>query len=72
MRAILIGGGMVAPTHLAALRDNTAGVILASVMGRDPARTARFSQQASDLLGHPVVTATDVTGHDLAIVITPR
>ena len=76
MNALLIGMGMVAQTHLLALRDNGAGVQLGGVVGRDPARTRAFADQAADLLGYPVDTHTDIdagiaTKPDVAILITP-
>ncbi len=76
MNALLIGMGMVAQTHLLALRDNGAGVRLGGVLGRDLARTRAFADQAADLLGYPVdahkdIDAATATKPDLAILITP-
>ena len=68
MKALLIGTGMVAPTHVAALRD--AGVTLDTVMGRDPGRTAAFADTHG---GTPVTHIDDALARvpDLAIVTTP-
>ena len=50
MKVALIGLGMVAETHLAALRD-AEGVSLAGVMRREPSRAQAFAARASGLLG---------------------
>jgi UDP-N-acetyl-2-amino-2-deoxyglucuronate dehydrogenase len=76
MQVLLIGMGMVAQTHLLALRDNTAGARLKGVLGRDPDRTAAFCANASDVLGHAVQPFSDITEAlaaqpDMAILITP-
>ena len=76
MKVVLIGAGMVAQTHVLALRDNDEAVRLAGVLGRDQARTAAFCAQASDTVGHPVVAFRDMkqaiaTRPDMAILITP-
>ncbi len=60
MKAVLIGLGMVADTHLAALRDNRAGVTLKGVLARDPARMAAFAEKAADQLGHAVTLYDNV------------
>ncbi|MCV3270275.1 Gfo/Idh/MocA family protein [Roseobacter sinensis] len=76
MKTVLIGLGMVADTHLAAIRD-AAGIELAAVMGRDPARAAAFSAKAAAELGYPVPVcraikeiAADET-IDFAVIATP-
>ena len=76
MNVLLIGSGMVAQTHILALRDNGAGVRLGAVLGRDAARTRAFCDEASATLGHPVQDCTDLgvalqTRPDFALVITP-
>ncbi|WP_108838351.1 Gfo/Idh/MocA family protein [Tateyamaria sp. Alg231-49] len=76
MDVLLIGAGMVAQTHVLALRDNQAGLRLAGVLGRDPVRTKAFCAQAGDTVGHAVPAFTDVgealsTPPDMAILITP-
>ncbi|MEM9271084.1 MAG: Gfo/Idh/MocA family oxidoreductase, partial [Pseudomonadota bacterium] len=75
MRLALIGTGMVADTHVAAIRD--AGLTLACVMGQNPARTQNFAQKAQAALGYPIATTTDlaeITGDptlDFVIIATP-
>lgn len=76
MNILMIGMGMVAQTHVMALRDNTAGARLSAVLGRDPHRTAAFCEQASDTVGALVTPITDMTqalasAPDMAILITP-
>ena len=76
MDVLLIGAGMVAQTHVLALRDNKAGLRLAGVLGRDPQRTQAFCAQASETVGHPVPAHTDIAEvltnpPDMAILITP-
>ena len=76
MDVLLIGMGMVAQTHLHALRDNEAGLRLTSVLGRDPVRTAGFCAMASAVMGAPVTRFTDLSDAlqarpDVAILITP-
>lgn len=75
MDVALIGLGMVAGTHLAALRDNRQGLRLRGVMARDPARTAAFADRAAQDLGHPVQVYTDLETLtrevDFSILTTP-
>ncbi|MEM6374366.1 MAG: Gfo/Idh/MocA family oxidoreductase, partial [Pseudomonadota bacterium] len=76
MDAVLIGAGMVAQTHILALRDNTEGVRLRGVVGRDMFRTEAFCLQASAILGYPVAASADkanarAPAPDMAIQITP-
>lgn len=75
MDVALIGLGMVAGTHLAALRDNRQGLRLRGVMARDPARTAGFAERAAADLGYPVQVYTDLEKLarevDFAILTTP-
>lgn len=76
MNVLMIGMGMVAQTHLLALRDNAAGARLQSVLGRDNARVAAFCHAAEDVLGYAVSgfsTVSDAlaTDPDMAIVLTP-
>ena len=76
MQAVLIGLGMVADTHLAAIKD-AEGVSLLGVMGRSLEKAQAFAQKASTLLGYQVrtfETATQIKGSkrvDFAIVATP-
>ncbi|WP_147111665.1 Gfo/Idh/MocA family protein [Tateyamaria sp. syn59] len=76
MDVVMIGAGMVAQTHLLALRDNSAGARLVGVLGRDDARTADFCTNASETLGYGVAPLGDPeavasTGAEGAILITP-
>ncbi|WP_299146063.1 Gfo/Idh/MocA family oxidoreductase [uncultured Tateyamaria sp.] len=76
MNVLLIGMGMVAQTHVCALRDAGNGVRLSGVLGRDPDRTSAFCAAASETVGHPVSAFTDsaaalASGPDMAILITP-
>ncbi|WP_299744992.1 Gfo/Idh/MocA family oxidoreductase [uncultured Tateyamaria sp.] len=76
MNVLMIGAGMVAQTHILALRDNHAGARLTGVLGRNEARTVTFCTEASQLLGYRVAPYTDVQAAlaakpDMAIVITP-
>lgn len=76
MKVLLIGMGMVADTHVLALRDNVAGAHLVGVLGRDPERTAAFCKRAADTLDHSVVALIDIDAAlalspDMAILITP-
>ncbi|MEL6450378.1 MAG: Gfo/Idh/MocA family oxidoreductase [Pseudomonadota bacterium] len=76
MDVLLIGMGMVADTHVLALRDNGAGARLTAVLGRDPARTQAFCDRAAQVLGHPVAALTDprdalAKRPGMALVITP-
>lgn len=76
MKVLLIGMGMVARTHVLALRDNAAGARLSAVLGRDPARVAAFCDDAGGVLGYAVEPLSDLsnaleTRPDMAILITP-
>lgn len=76
MDVLLIGMGMVAQTHVMALRDNVAGARLTSVLGRDAARTQAFCDTARAITGHPVIALNDLEqalaySPDMAILITP-
>lgn len=76
MNVLMIGLGMVARTHVLALRDNQAGLRLGAVFGRDPVRVAAFCETAEEALGYPVAGVTNLaealaTGPDMALVLTP-
>ena len=76
MNVLLIGMGMVAQTHILALRDNAAGARLDAVLGRDPERTQAFCNAASTTLGYDVAPITDTAqalarSPDMALLITP-
>jgi len=72
----LIGTGMVAATHLAAIRDAQPPVRLAGVLARSDRSARAFAASASAQLGYEVgvydsiaaVAASDV---DFAIIVTP-
>lgn len=51
MKTVLIGLGMVADTHLAAIAHSDKGIRLAGVMGRDPDRARAFAAKAGKALG---------------------
>ncbi|MEX0311404.1 MAG: Gfo/Idh/MocA family protein [Tateyamaria sp.] len=76
MDILMIGAGMVAQTHLLAIRDNKKGARLMGVLGRDTERTAAFCASASQLTGSDIRPFTDIrsaidAGPDMALVITP-
>ena len=76
MNVLIIGMGMVAQTHLLALRDNAAGLRLGAVLGRDADRVAAFCETAQGVLGCPVQGYTSLgdalsSKPDMAIVLTP-
>mmetsp|Transcript_29731 Transcript_29731/g.59108 ORF Transcript_29731/g.59108 Transcript_29731/m.59108 type:complete len:346 (-) Transcript_29731:689-1726(-) len=76
MKVLMIGMGMVAQTHVMALRDNTCGLRLQGVLGRDPERTAAFCDATSETVGHAVkpfdaLADAVADGPDMAIVLTP-
>jgi predicted dehydrogenase len=76
MQVAMIGLGMVAETHLAALRDADS-VTLAGILGRDPSRTQAFAAHAADVLCHPVELFSDAESIassadiDFVILATP-
>lgn len=76
MKAALIGVGMVADTHLAAIRS-ASGIELHGVLARHGSTAQNFAAKAAETLGHPV-KAYDNIQHladdqaiDFAIVATP-
>ncbi|WP_375229708.1 Gfo/Idh/MocA family protein [Roseobacter sp. S98] len=76
MKAILIGLGMVADTHLLAVRDAQPAVTLSGAMGRDGDRTRAFAAKASEALGYTVPPLADTgdpafTEADFVILTTP-
>ncbi len=76
MKTVLIGLGMVADTHLAAIRD-APGIDLAGVMGRDAGRAAAFAEKASAKVGHAVPVRASIAevardrAVDFVILATP-
>ncbi|WP_299047289.1 Gfo/Idh/MocA family oxidoreductase [uncultured Tateyamaria sp.] len=76
MNVLMIGAGMVAQTHVLAVRDNREGARLVGVLGRDPVRTRAFCATASATLGYDVPAHTDRAAAldqkpDMALLITP-
>ncbi|WP_298841555.1 Gfo/Idh/MocA family oxidoreductase [uncultured Roseobacter sp.] len=76
MKVILIGLGMVAGTHLLAIRDAKPAVTLIGVVGRDPVRSKAFAEQASGTLGYAVPALADaddtaIDEADFIIIATP-
>ncbi|MEL6467317.1 MAG: Gfo/Idh/MocA family oxidoreductase [Pseudomonadota bacterium] len=76
MNVLMIGAGMVAQTHVLALRDNRAGARLMGVLGRDGDRLSSFCEAAAQTLGYEVEAFTDLevatrAGPDMALLITP-
>lgn len=77
MKTVLIGLGMVADTHLAAIRHATMHIELAGVMARDADRADAFAKKAALTLGYdvPVLTSVqDIAQNpdiDFAIIATP-
>lgn len=59
MNIALIGLGMVADTHLAAIRDGT-DLRLAGVLARDRGRSTVFARKAAEQLGYEVAVFDDV------------
>ena len=76
MKAVLIGLGMVADTHLAALHASQT-VDLHGVLGRRRETTEAYAEKASTLLGRDILTYESVAAVasdaevDFAIVATP-
>jgi predicted dehydrogenase len=76
MKAALVGVGMVADTHLAALKESKT-VDLCGVLGRSGAKANLFATRVAQTLGRPVhaYTAIEEVASDpqvdFAIVATP-
>lgn len=77
MKTVLIGLGMVADTHLAAIQHSTMKIELAGVMGRDPDRANVFANKATATLryGVPVITSVQEIAQnadvDFVVIATP-
>jgi predicted dehydrogenase len=73
----MIGLGMVARTHLLALRDASPPLRLAGVLSRNAARAEGFAREAGQLLGAPVRAYPDLAAVaaapevDIALILTP-
>ena len=76
MKVVLIGLGMVAETHLAAINE-ASGITLAGVLGRRAETTTEFARKAEQLLGYDVRALesvdeiADESAADFAILATP-
>lgn len=76
-RAVLIGAGMVARTHVAACADARDRVRLAGIVGRSPERAQALATEAATKTGHDVPLYASVAEAaadpeiDFAIVLTP-
>ncbi len=71
MNIALIGLGMVAGTHVTAIKSSEQGLILRGVFGRDPAKTARFAaEHATHAYGSVMEIAYDAV-IDFVILATP-
>src|SRR6056297_2102348 len=73
----VIGTGMVARTHLLAIRDARVPLRLISVQSRNPERARSFANEAEKALGHEVGVSQDLVEIggddrvDIALVLTP-
>jgi predicted dehydrogenase len=73
----MIGTGMVARTHLLAIRDVRLPARLVGVMARNPDRAARFAAEATETLSADVEVYPDIaticrdTRVDVVLVLTP-
>jgi len=73
----MIGTGMVARTHLLAIRDARVPLRLISVQSRNPERARSFANEAEKALGHEVGVSQDLAEIggdarvDIALVLTP-
>ena len=71
MNIALIGLGMVAGTHVAAIRSSDQGLTLAGVLGRDPDRTAAFAAKHRT---HAFTSVEDIAQNpaiDFVTIATP-
>ncbi|MGY3438372.1 MULTISPECIES: Gfo/Idh/MocA family protein [unclassified Marinovum] len=76
MNVALIGAGMVARTHVAAIAAGTA-VRLKTICSRSAGPAQKLADEAAKLTGHPVAVTTDLEAVvrddaiDIAIILTP-
>ena len=71
MNIVLIGLGMVAATHVTAIRSSDQGFKLRGVLGRDPVRTATFAKENGT---HAYASVAEIAGDleiDFVILATP-
>jgi predicted dehydrogenase len=77
MGVAMIGTGMVARTHLSAIRDADVPVRLVGVLSRSTDRAGRFAAEAAGELGAEVTVYSDVAAIcrddrvDIALILTP-
>lgn len=71
MNIALIGLGMVAGTHVAAIQASDRGLTLAGVLGRDPQKTACFAEAHGTRAFASLRDITDDQAIDFAIIATP-
>ncbi len=77
MNIALIGLGMVAGTHIAAIRHSEKDIRLAGVLGRNTDRTQAFAKACAEQMGHDVAAfetvqqIADDPAIDAVIVATP-
>jgi predicted dehydrogenase len=73
----MIGTGMVARTHLLAIRDARVPLRLVSVLSRSVERARGFADEATKVLGHEVGVSRDIASIagddriDIVLVLTP-
>ncbi len=73
----LIGAGMVAKTHVLAIRDADPPCRLVGLIGRSDVRAARFAEEAEQILGHTVEVFPDLAAVgadsrvDAGLIVTP-
>ncbi len=74
MRIVMFGTGMVADTHLSAIKDLKSQITLAGVLGRSKQKMTEFAHKASALLEYSVPALTqlpDPSEFDAAVILTP-
>ena len=71
MNIALIGLGMVADTHVAAIRTSAQNLNLSCVLGRDAGRTRAFADKTGARVADTVEEIAQDTSIDFAIIATP-
>ncbi|KIC47260.1 oxidoreductase [Ruegeria sp. ANG-S4] len=71
MNIALIGLGMVAGTHVAAINASDSGLNLAGVLGRNPQKTAAFAQRHGTRAFGSIEDIANDPSIDFAIIATP-
>ncbi len=73
----MIGAGMVARTHVLAIRDATPPIRLAGILSRSPNRARAFAGEAGEVLGSHVAAFSGIgeiaedPGIDAVLILTP-